>query len=232
MKITCLKTLPQLPGANELKLSATRVHVCPGLNVSSDEDGWGDWRQHVSPMFKEIKTNICAWNNDIGFRETWLEVALLLVTVMLVKRETSCCRAAALIYYLNKVSEDNIVPRTFGLLPPTQAPADTTLSSSQTIKTPKEKQICCILPKTKFLNVKKNALNFFPGREIWCIRSGPCHGLTQTWWRHQIEIFSPLLTLCEGNPPVTDGLHKTRGLSAYKACSRFSSVIILVKIYT
>ena len=24
-----------------------------------------------------------------------------------------------------------------------------------------------------------------------------------SWWRHQMEIFSALLALCEGNPPVT-----------------------------
>ena len=27
-----------------------------------------------------------------------------------------------------------------------------------------------------------------------------------TWWRHQMETFSVSLALCEGNPPVTDGL--------------------------
>ena len=26
-----------------------------------------------------------------------------------------------------------------------------------------------------------------------------------TWWRHQMETFSALLALCEGNPPVTGG---------------------------
>ena len=26
-----------------------------------------------------------------------------------------------------------------------------------------------------------------------------------TWWRHQMETFSALLALCEGNPPGTDG---------------------------
>ena len=25
------------------------------------------------------------------------------------------------------------------------------------------------------------------------------------WWRHQMEAFSVLPALCEGNPPVTDG---------------------------
>ena len=26
-----------------------------------------------------------------------------------------------------------------------------------------------------------------------------------SWWRHQMEAYSALLTLCEGNPPVTGG---------------------------
>ena len=26
-----------------------------------------------------------------------------------------------------------------------------------------------------------------------------------TWWRHQVETFSALLALCEGNPPATGG---------------------------
>ena len=28
---------------------------------------------------------------------------------------------------------------------------------------------------------------------------------SETWWRHQMETFSALLALCEGNPPVTGG---------------------------
>ena len=43
---------------------------------------------------------------------------------------------------------------------------------------------------------------------------------------HDAEVH--LISLCA----VCQILIKTRGLSAYKACSRFSSVIILVKIYT
>ena len=31
-----------------------------------------------------------------------------------------------------------------------------------------------------------------------------------TWWRHQMEIFSALLALCEGNPPVTGGFPSQR----------------------
>ena len=31
-----------------------------------------------------------------------------------------------------------------------------------------------------------------------------------SWWRHQMETFSALLALCEGNPPVTDGFPPQR----------------------
>ena len=30
------------------------------------------------------------------------------------------------------------------------------------------------------------------------------------WWRHQMETFPALLTLCAGNSPVTDGFHSQR----------------------
>ena len=35
-----------------------------------------------------------------------------------------------------------------------------------------------------------------------------------TWWRHQMETFSALLVLCEGNPPVTGGFPSQRGRNA------------------
>ena len=35
-------------------------------------------------------------------------------------------------------------------------------------------------------------------------------GSQRAWWRHQIEIFSPLLTLWEGNPPLTGGFPSQR----------------------
>ena len=31
-----------------------------------------------------------------------------------------------------------------------------------------------------------------------------------SWWRHQMETFSPLLALCEGNPSVTSGFPNQR----------------------
>ena len=38
-----------------------------------------------------------------------------------------------------------------------------------------------------------------------CDSNKPLKHTTESWWRHQIEIFSALLALCEGNPPVTGG---------------------------
>ena len=32
----------------------------------------------------------------------------------------------------------------------------------------------------------------------------------RSWWRHQMENFSALLALCEGNPPVTGGFPSQR----------------------
>ena len=34
--------------------------------------------------------------------------------------------------------------------------------------------------------------------------------LVQTWWRHQMEAFSVLVALCEGNPPITGGFPSQR----------------------
>ena len=34
--------------------------------------------------------------------------------------------------------------------------------------------------------------------------------LPMPWWRHQMETFSALLSLCEGNPPVTGGFPSQR----------------------
>ena len=43
------------------------------------------------------------------------------------------------------------------------------------------------------------------------------------WWRHQIEIFSALLALCENNPPVTDRFpsHRpvTRSFDVFFICA-------------
>ena len=35
-----------------------------------------------------------------------------------------------------------------------------------------------------------------------------------SWWRHQMDTFSALLTLCEGNPPVTGGFPLTKAIAA------------------
>ena len=37
-----------------------------------------------------------------------------------------------------------------------------------------------------------------------------CCFLCHSWWCHQMEIFSALLALCEGNPPVTGGFPSQR----------------------
>ena len=42
---------------------------------------------------------------------------------------------------------------------------------------------------------------------LYC--SSPSHYLNR-WWRHQIETFSALLSLCEGNPPVTGAFPSQR----------------------
>ena len=39
-----------------------------------------------------------------------------------------------------------------------------------------------------------------------------CH-LFSTRWRHQMETFSMLLAICEGNPPVTIGFHSRRPMT-------------------
>ena len=36
------------------------------------------------------------------------------------------------------------------------------------------------------------------------------HQKSKAWWHQQIETFSVLLVLCEGNPPVTHGFHSQR----------------------
>ena len=43
-----------------------------------------------------------------------------------------------------------------------------------------------------------------------CIGCAILHICITTWWRHQMEPFSPLLTLCEGNPSVTSQRPVTR----------------------
>ena len=45
-----------------------------------------------------------------------------------------------------------------------------------------------------------------------------CHWALWTWWRHQIETFSALLALCEGNPPVS-GLQSRETLMYSLICA-------------
>ena len=40
-----------------------------------------------------------------------------------------------------------------------------------------------------------------------------------TWWRHQMEMVSTLLALCEGNPPVTGGFPSQRASNTVSAAT-------------
>ena len=44
-----------------------------------------------------------------------------------------------------------------------------------------------------------------PGRSAmpWCNQWDGTKNRGESWWRHPMEIFSALLAICEGNPPVT-----------------------------
>ena len=45
--------------------------------------------------------------------------------------------------------------------------------------------------------LSENNKDFFKRFGLWA------HKTFKKWWRHQIETFSPLLTICAGNSPVT-----------------------------
>ena len=51
------------------------------------------------------------------------------------------------------------------------------------------------------------------------MNTGSGNGLVKTWWRHQMETFSALLSFCAGNSPVTGEFPSqrpvTRGLDAF-----------------
>ena len=49
-----------------------------------------------------------------------------------------------------------------------------------------------------------------PDGTAWCPLLSPP---TDAWWRHQMETFFALLTLCEWNPPVTSGFPSQRQLT-------------------
>ena len=68
-----------------------------------------------------------------------------------------------------------------------------------------------------FFHLAKDALQWFfsTSRKMPCstsARTGVCvfWELKVSWWRHQIETFSALLPLCEGNPPFTGGFPSQR----------------------
>ena len=45
----------------------------------------------------------------------------------------------------------------------------------------------------------------------------------QPWWRHQMETVSALLSLCEGNPPVTGGFPLTKASDTEFWCFLWSA---------
>ena len=53
----------------------------------------------------------------------------------------------------------------------------------------------------------------------WCHKGRPEYGIydkysnCRAWWRHQMETFSVLLALCEGNSPVTGGFPSERSVT-------------------
>ena len=62
---------------------------------------------------------------------------------------------------------------------------------------------------TKCVNDISNEL-FYHGLLCWSLL---WFGTNQSWWRHQMETFSALLTLCAGNLPVTGEFPTQRPLT-------------------
>ena len=52
---------------------------------------------------------------------------------------------------------------------------------------------------------------------------GPCPGKYSLWWRHQMETFSALLALCEGNSPVTGEFPSQRPVTRSFWCFLWSA---------
>ena len=62
-----------------------------------------------------------------------------------------------------------------------------------------------------FARTRRRYLDF--GQLAWATFATtipPDFKLTFPWWRHQMETFSDLLALCDGNPPVTGGFSSQR----------------------
>ena len=64
----------------------------------------------------------------------------------------------------------------------------------------KSNTFCLMLQGDFWLN--KHIQNLTFGLTLHC-RSRLSTEARQTWWRHQIETFSALLAICEGNSPIT-----------------------------
>ena len=54
--------------------------------------------------------------------------------------------------------------------------------------------------------------------------------VTLSWWHHQMETFSAVLVLCEGNPPVIGGF--TSQMASYTEMFPFDDVIMETSINT
>ena len=69
----------------------------------------------------------------------------------------------------------------------------------------KQCYICWYLGSLRRLGIRSNRVNLseyfglIPEENEWTMNG------TAASWRHQMKTFSALLTLCEGNPPVTGG---------------------------
>ena len=64
--------------------------------------------------------------------------------------------------------------------------------------------LCCDYAATVLVNILQG--NLFGTQMSTCTGTGP-------WWRHQIDTFSMLLALCEGNPSVTEGFPSQRSVT-------------------
>ena len=62
---------------------------------------------------------------------------------------------------------------------------------------------------------------------IYCSTLGETNHNTGTWWRHQMETFSALLTICAGNSPVNGEFPEnrpvTRSIDGSLICARINS---------
>ena len=106
-------------------------------------------------------------------------------------------------------------------------------------------QMVVIITTCSSIHILVNS--WWPSETIWWHRSGstlaqvmvcclkaPSHCLNlcwlvrnvvwpTTWWRHQMETFSPLLAICAGNSPVSPGIPCTKASDAELWCFLWSA---------